>query len=166
MAIICTKTSNLTLTFDHMTWTSTEVIYSLEVFTVPSLYQISTKRSRDIKRTTFFKNLDLDLWPCELNINRGYLLYRGIHCTKFSIFPAKRSREIEHPLLSLQTNRQVQNNMPPFFKGGIKRKTFIFLKQVFNFNYNKLLWKSIYVVSCLLKYCEITYFQYQKFKFI
>ena len=42
------------------------------------------------------KQFDIDLWPCDLNINRGNLLARGIHCTKLRNFlQAKGSRDIE-----------------------------------------------------------------------
>ena len=75
-----------------------------------------------LSRIFFFKGqqFHLDLWQCDLKINRGHLLSRGIHCTKFGNFQAKRSKDIEKTSLGLQTDRQVQNNMLPFYKGGHK----------------------------------------------
>ena len=83
------------------------------------------KWSRDIQCTTFFSDqqLDLDLWPCEVKISRGHLLSRGIHCTKFGNFQVKVSKDIEWTSFGPQTDQQTvrPTDMPPFFKGGIKK---------------------------------------------
>ena len=86
-----------------MTWTSIWVIYSLEAITVPSLAKMITVR--DIERTTLFsdQHLDLDLWPCELKINRGHLFSRVIHCNKFGNFQVK---GLKDHLVHRPTNRQ------------------------------------------------------------
>ena len=43
----------------------------------------------------FFKyqQLEFDLCPCDLKINLGQVLSRGIQCTKFGNFTAKESRD-------------------------------------------------------------------------
>ena len=38
---------------------------------------------------------DLDLWSCDLKINRDHLLIEGNPCTKFGIDQVKRSKDIE-----------------------------------------------------------------------
>ena len=94
-----------------MTLTSIWVIYSLEAFTVPSLAIFQQKWSRDTERTTFFfsdQQLDLDLWPCELKINRGHLLSRGIHSTKFGNFHVKGSKDNKQTSFGPQTDLQTE----------------------------------------------------------
>ena len=51
------------------------------------------------------QQFDLDLWPCDLKINRGHLhiLPKAIHSTKFGNFQAIWSKDIELTLLGLQT---------------------------------------------------------------
>ena len=66
----------------QMMWTLIVVICHL--FSRHSL----TKGSKDNKILSekyFFKDqhFDLDLWPRDLNINRGHVLSRSIHCIKF-----------------------------------------------------------------------------------
>ena len=48
-----------------------------------------------------FKDLqfDLDLWPCDLKINRDHLLLRSIHYTKFGDFQGKGSNDIEQTMI-------------------------------------------------------------------
>ena len=41
------------------------------------------------------QQIDLDLWTCDLNINTGHLLSKGISCTKFGNFLSKESSDIE-----------------------------------------------------------------------
>ena len=50
-----------------------------------------------MSRQHFFKDQQFHfaLWPCDLSINRGHLLSRGIRCTKFGNFSAKGSRDTE-----------------------------------------------------------------------
>ena len=82
--IIFSKTSNLTLTFDRVIWTSIRAI-SLEAFIVLCL--ANYQGSRDIKRTTFFSKtssltFDHMTWTSKE-------VMRGIPCTKFGNFPDK-----------------------------------------------------------------------------
>ena len=62
--------------------------------------------------------VDLDLETCDLKINRDNLLIEGNFCTKFGIDQVKGSKDIERTTLGLQTERQLQNNMPPFPRGA------------------------------------------------
>ena len=92
-------------------------------------------------------DLDLDLWTCDLKINRDYLLIEGNPCTKFGIDQVKGSKDIERTTLWAEksgltltfehvtwksTDRQtdiptdrptyqptVAKQYAPFFKGGI-----------------------------------------------
>ena len=69
----------------------------------------------------------LDLWPSDLKINRDHLLTKDYLPTKFEASGAKRSwvisctrlRDTDIPT-DRHTDRQVQSNMPSFFKGGHK----------------------------------------------
>ena len=45
------------------------------------------------------QQFDLDLWQCDQKINRGHLLPRGIHFTKFGNFLANGSGDIEQRTL-------------------------------------------------------------------
>ena len=115
---IFSKTSILTWIFDHVTWKSIGNIYSQWTTTVSKL-AASKQRGQKIWETAQF---GLEIWPHELKIDREHKLSRGIHCTKLGNFQWKESKDIEPTSLGPQTNRQpnwqVQNNMPPFFKGG------------------------------------------------
>ena len=65
---------------------------------------------------------DLDLLTCDLKIKRDHLLIKGNPCTEFGIDKVKGSKDIKRTTLGLQTNRptdrQLQNNMPPFSRGA------------------------------------------------
>ena len=73
---------------------------------------------------------DLDLWTCDLKINRDHLLIEVNHCTKFGFDQVKGSKYIERTTLGLQTDRptdiatdrttdrQLQKNMHPFSRGA------------------------------------------------
>ena len=50
----------------------------------------------------------------DLKINRDHLLIEGNPCTNFGIDQVKGSKDIERTKFGLQTDRQLQNNMPPF----------------------------------------------------
>ena len=91
---ICTKTSSLTLTLDHVTWTWIMVIYLLEASSAPGLGTFQQRGKGDQQN-------DFDLWSCDLKINRKHLISRDIHCTQFCNFQAKGSKDIERTLLSL-----------------------------------------------------------------
>ena len=71
----------LILIFDHVTWTSIRVIYSLWVFTVPSFATSKQRGQKTLSGQHFFNDQqsDLDLWLCDLKINRGHLLPMGFH---------------------------------------------------------------------------------------
>ena len=90
------KTSSLTLTFDHVTCISIRVIYSLGVSIVPSLETFKQRGCR-VKRywmdIIYTKTSSLTLTFDHVTWN---LLSRSIHYTKFEIFQAKGSRYIEH----------------------------------------------------------------------
>ena len=87
-----------------------------------------SKGLKYIKLTTHWAQewFDLDLWTCDLKINMDHLLTEGNPCTKFGIDQMKGSKDIEWTTFGLQTDRltnrqtdrQLQNNMPPFSKGG------------------------------------------------
>ena len=77
---------------------------------------------------------DLDLWPTDLKINRDHLHTKDYLPTKFEASGAKRYWVISCTRLRAtdiptdrptyrptyrHTDRQVQSNMPSFFKGGI-----------------------------------------------
>ena len=71
---------------------------------------------------------DLDLWTCDLKINREHLLIEVNPCTKFGIDQVKGSNDIERTTLGLQTDRPtyrttVAKHYAPFFKGGIKKSS-------------------------------------------
>ena len=73
--------SGLTLTYEHVTWKSIGIIYSLVA--TPSLGLIKWYWADNIVgREEWF---DLDLWTCDLKINRDHLLIEGDPCTKFGI---------------------------------------------------------------------------------
>ena len=82
------KISRLTLIFEHVTWTSIRVIYSLKAFLVPSLATFYQRSRAILSWLYFFKDqqFDPDLWPCDLKIIQDHLLARGIHYTKFATF--------------------------------------------------------------------------------
>ena len=65
---------------------------------------------------------DLDLWPTDLNINRGHLLIKDYLPTKFEASWAKHSWVISCTRLKdtdIQTDRHVQSNTPLLFQRGI-----------------------------------------------
>ena len=60
----------------------------------------------------------LDLWTCDLEINRDHLLIEGNPCTKFGIDQVKGSKDRPtYRPTDRHTDRQLQNNMPPFSRG-------------------------------------------------
>ena len=99
-------------------------------------------------------NFDLDLWPTDLKINRDHLLTKDYLPTKFEACGAKRYwvisctrlRDTDIPTYR-PTDRQVQSNMPSFFKGGIK-----ILRTVFKefFSANRRLKCTIVIMHCPL----------------
>ena len=121
------KTSSLTWIFDHVTWKSIGNIYSLPTTTVCKLATSKQRGQKILSGQHLCQNqhFSLEIWPYELKINREHILSRGIHCTKFGNFQWKESKDIEQTSLGPQTKRQpnwqMQNNMPPFFKGGQKK---------------------------------------------
>ena len=95
MDSIFSKTSILTLTFDHVTSKSIGVIYSLGASTVPSLATFKQRSQEILIRQHIFKpqQFDLDLWPHDIKIYRGHLFPRGTHFTKLpSNFQTKGSK--------------------------------------------------------------------------
>ena len=64
-----TKTTYLTLTFDHVAWKLIGNICFLKSFIVTSLATFQ-QRCQEI----FFQDQQIDLWPCDFDINRSRLL--------------------------------------------------------------------------------------------
>ena len=89
----------------------------------------------------FYKDqqFDSDLWPCDLKIHREHQPSRSIHCTEFGNFQATGSKDIEQTLLSLQPNRQMQNNMPPFIQEQQKQQKAQVLHRLHTVSINKLM---------------------------
>ena len=81
-------------TFDLLTWTSIGVIYSSRTIYLPRLKLVGQS---DLELSVAQGEVDyhdLDLWPTDLNINRGHLLIKDYLPTKFEACGAKRSRVI------------------------------------------------------------------------
>ena len=95
------KTSSLTLTFDHVTCISIKVIYSLGVSIVPSLENFKQKVKRYLMDIIYTKTSSLTLTFDHVTWN---LLSRSIHYTKFENFQAKGSKYIEQTSLGLQND--------------------------------------------------------------
>ena len=103
--ISCTMWSRLvwtlTLTFDLLTWISLVVIYSSRTIYLPSLKLLW---QRVLELSVAQGEVDChDLWPNDLNINRGHLLIKDYLPTKFEA-----------------TDRHVQSNKPLLFQRGHK----------------------------------------------
>ena len=114
----------LTLTFEHVTWKSIGIIYSLRATPAPSLILIKWRGQKILSGQ--HSKLRRVVWPwpwtCDLEINKDQLLIEGKFCTKFCNDQVKRSKDIERTTLGLQTDRPtVAKQYAPFFKGGIKR---------------------------------------------
>ena len=90
---------------------------------------------------------DLDLWTCDLKINRDHLLIEGNPCTKFGIDQVKGSNDIDRTRLGLQTDRPtnqptdrptdwptVAKQYAHFFIGGIKIPLYIHFSSHFSWN--------------------------------
>ena len=91
---ICTKTSSLILISDHVIWTSIGIIYSLWASrsTVPTLATLKQRGQKIFSRQHLNKGqqFDLDLWPCDLKIDRSHLLsWDTTVPVKFGNFQAK-----------------------------------------------------------------------------
>ena len=96
--ISCTRWSRLawtlTLTFDLLTWISIGVFYLSRTIYLPSLKLLGQSVLGVISCTRCSRlawSLTLDLWPTDLNINRGHLLIKDYLPTKFEASGAKRS---------------------------------------------------------------------------
>ena len=90
--ISCTRWSRvewpLTLTFDLRTWISIGVIYSWRTIYLPSLKVVGQSV---LELSVAQGEVELhDLWPTDLNINRGHLLIKDYLPTKFEGCGAKR----------------------------------------------------------------------------
>ena len=139
--------SGLTLTFEHVTWKSIGIIYSLRATPAPSLVLIKWRGQKilsgqhsGLRKVGWEECFDLDLWTCDLKINRDHLLIKGNPCTKFGIDQVKGSKDIEQTTLGLQTDRPTYRptNRPtyrptdsckticPLFQGGHKNHMRIF----------------------------------------
>ena len=127
--ISCTRWSKLawplTLTFDLLTWKSIGIIYSPRTIYLPSLKLLEQSVLELSVAQGEFNWHDLWPWPTDLKINRDHLLIKDYLPTKFEASGAKRSWVISCTRLRAtdiptyrHTDRQVQSNMPSFFKGG------------------------------------------------
>ena len=67
------KTISLNLTFDHVSWKSIGVIYSLGASTLPS-FMFKGKSQKILSRQHLYKDhqFDLDLWPCDCLVYRPF----------------------------------------------------------------------------------------------
>ena len=80
------------LTFDHVISKSVVVIYFLWCISALSLMFVNHRILKILNGQYIpISSLTLDLWPCDLKINRGYLLLTKHQCTKFNICQAKGS---------------------------------------------------------------------------
>ena len=84
------KKSSLTLTFEHVTCKLIWIIYLLGATPAPSLVLIKWRGQKVL--TVWF---DLDLWTCDLQINRDHNLIEGNPCTKYGIDQVKGSKDID-----------------------------------------------------------------------
>ena len=88
----------LTLTFDLLTWKSIGIICSPNSIYLPSLKLLGQSILEKLLRQSILE-LSVaqgevnwhDLWPTDLNINRGHLLIKDYLSTKFEASGAKRS---------------------------------------------------------------------------
>ena len=95
--ISCTRWSRLawplTLAFDLLTWISIGGIYSSRTIYLPSLKLLgqSVLALSVAQGEVDWHAFDLDLWPTDLNIDRGHLLNKDYIPTKFEASGAKHS---------------------------------------------------------------------------
>ena len=78
------------MTFDLLTWTSIGVIYSWRTNYLPRLKQLVGQSVLELSVAQGEVNYH-DLWPTDLNINRGHLLIKDYLPIKFEACGAKRS---------------------------------------------------------------------------
>ena len=110
------------MTFDLLTWISIGVIYSSRTIYLPSLKLLG----QSVLELSVAKGeVDWhDLWPTDLNINRGHLLIKDYLPTKFEASGAKHPWVISCTRLrdtDILTDRHTSAKQyaPPFSKGGI-----------------------------------------------
>ena len=93
--ISCTRWSKLAwhLTLNLLTWISIGIIYSPRTIYQPSLKLLwqSVLEFSVAQGEVDWHDLDLDLWPTDLKINRDHLLTKDYLPTKFEASGAKRS---------------------------------------------------------------------------
>ena len=91
-----------------------------DIYTVFRL--ASAKGSRDIERTILFQRppFDLDLGLYDLKSNRGHLLSRGIHFTKFATFTQMGQKILSTLCFVCRPTDRCKTIWPLFIKGGIK----------------------------------------------
>ena len=117
--------SGLTLTFEHVTLKINRDHLLIKGNPCTKFGIDQVKGSKDIARTTQRaqkSGLTLTFEHVTLKINRDHLLIEGNPSTKFGIDQLKGSKDIERTTHGLQTDRptdrQLQNNMPPFSRGA------------------------------------------------
>ena len=116
----------LILIFDHVTWTSIRVIYSLWVFTVPSFATFKQRGQKTLSGQHFFNDQqsDLDLWLCDLkSIGVIYSLWASISELVASTYQlwqlsSKKIKRYWAVYKDQSTDPQVYKKKPPFLKGG------------------------------------------------
>ena len=98
------------------------------------------------------KWFDLDLWTCDLKINRDHLLIQGNPCTKFGIDQVKGSKDIE------QTTQWAKKRRNPCTKFGIdqvkgskdiEQTTQWAEKSCLTLTFEHVTWKSIGIIYSL-----------------
>ena len=89
--------------FGRVTWKL--ILKLLRVTSVLSLATFKQRGQKILSGQHFYKDqqFDLDLWQCDLKIDRGHLPSRGIHYTKSSFFQERLG------LQTIPTDQQVQN---------------------------------------------------------
>ena len=130
--ISCTRWSRLawplTLTFDLLTWISIGVLYSSRTIYLPSFKLLGQSIVELSVAQGEVDWHDLDLWPTDLNIDRGHLLIKGYLPTKFEASEAKyswvisctRLRDTDIP--TDQPTDMCKAICPSFFKGWHKNR--------------------------------------------
>ena len=103
------------LSFDHVNWKSPSGVNHC------SLEALMRGSHKILSRQNSYKDLkfDLDLWPCDLKINRQHLISKVSHCTKFDNSQAKGSKDIEWTTLGQQIDKLIDQYVPSFSSEGI-----------------------------------------------
>ena len=115
------KTNSLTLAFGHVTWKSIGVIYLLGASTLVTSLGSFQWRGQEILSGHFFQRLEFFTLTFDHVTSKSIeVIYFQMASFVPNLATFKQSGQeilnIERTSLGLQTDRQVQNNIPPFFK--------------------------------------------------